>query len=644
MTKTLIPKPSIKKNSLTPRSIILALIIIPINSYWLIQAEFVRYSGHPTCISLFFNVICIISVLILINALLKKFYPKFALDSGELLTIYFMLCISSFIAGHDMMQVLVSHLGQAFWFATPENEWKVFHNYLPEWLTARDKSALIGLYEDKMGFYLPDYIRYIRAWIPMILAWSGFLTVLVFVMYCLNVIIRKQWMDNEKLTYPVVRLPMELISDAGNMSFFKNKMLIIGFAVTAFINLLNGFSFIYPTIPNIPVKARDISYLFASVPWNAVGWQPVSFYPFAIGLGFLIPLDLSFSWWFFYIFYKILLVIGKASGLSTGAVSFHPNEQMLGSYLAVLGVALWRCRRYLARVLLSLFRQSGDDIDEPMRYRSAILGVIVGFTLLVVFSVKAGMSVWVAIVFFILYFAISLSVTRLRAELGTPVHDLWSVGSTGPDTFIVNVFGTRRFSPTTLSILTLYYGFNRDYRGHAMPHQLESLKIADNLKLNTKRFEYAVIIAVFFGSVTSFWAFLHSYYITGFGGGFGWEGFSRLQRWFFYPTSPDLSNLGFLGFGSIFTIILMIVRFRFIWFPFHPLGYALAPSWSMNLIWLPLFISWVIKLVVLRYGGLKVLRRFTYLFLGLLLGEFIVGGFWTLIGIFLGIPTYAFWT
>ena len=634
---------NVNTSCVTIRSLIIAFLIIPINAYWLIQSEFVRYSGHPTCISLFFNVIFIISVLILLNIPLRKLYPGLALRSGELLTIYYMLCIASFIGGHDLMQVLASHLGQAFWFATPENEWKVFQGYLPTWLTAHEKIALTGLYEDKTGFSLSEYIGYIKSWSPIILAWSGFLTVLVFVMFCLNVIIRKQWMDNEKLTYPVVRLPLELVGDAGSLSFLKNRMVIIGFAITAFINLLNGFAFIYPSIPSIPVKARDVSYLFASSSWSAVGWQPVSFYPFAIGLGFLIPLDLSFSCWFFYIFYKILLVIGKVTGLATGAASFHPNEQMLGAYLAVLGVALWRCRRYLFSVFLSLFRSTQEDKDEPMRYRSAILGVIVGFSLLVAFSVKAGMSLWVALIFFALYFAISISVTRLRAELGTPVHDLWSVGSTGPDTFITTVFGTRRFNPTTLSVLTLYYGFNRDYRGHAMPHQLESFKIAENLNLSMKRFVYATIIAAFFGSVSSLWAFLHSYCKTGFGGGFGWEGFSRLQRWFFYPSSPDYSSLEFLSFGAVFTIIMMIVRFRFIWFPFHPLGYALAPSWSMNLIWMPIFISWLVKLFVLRYGGLKVLRRFNFLFLGLILGELIIGGFWTLIGIFLGIPTYAFW-
>lgn len=542
------------------------------------------------------------------------------------------------------MQVLVPQLGHAFWFATPENEWKMFGEYLPQWLTVREKSALRVVYETETATYLPEYIGYIKTWLTVILAWSFFLTVLVFVMYCLNVILRRQWMDREKLSYPVVRLPLELINDAGRLSFFRKKTVLFGLIIAALINLINGFSFLYPSIPSIPVKQRNIGHFFTKSPWSAIGWTPISFYPFVIGLGFLIPLDLSFSCWFFYLFYKVSLVLGRAAGLARSSISLHPNEQMLGAYMGVLIMALWRFRHYLINIVDTIFRpKEALDKNEPMSLRNAFLGAIIGFALLVAFSYKAGMTLWVAVLFFALYFAISISITRLRAELGAPVHDLWSVGSTGPDTFTTALFGTRRFNRRTLGVLTLYYGFNRDYRGHAMPHQLESLKVADTLNLSWRRFGLATIIAAIWGSISSFFSFLHSYYKVGFHGGFGWEAFRRLQRWFFYPSSSDFSSLGFFGFGVILTILLMVIRFRYIWFPFHPLGYALAPSWSMNLIWFPLLISWGVKLFVLRYGGLKILRKLTPFFLGLILGEFIVGGFWTLIGIFLDIPTYAFW-
>jgi len=625
----------------TFRSLIIASFLIPVNSYWLIQAELVRYSGHPTCISLFFNVICIIFLLVLLNAFTRRLYPKLALRRGELLTVYYMLCIASFIAGHDMIQVLIPQLGHAFQFATPENEWKTFHRYLPRWLTVRERTALEGLYETQMTIYPSEYVGYLKAWLPAMLTWSVFLTVLVFVMYCLNVILRRQWMDNEKLSYPVARLPLELINDAGKRNLLRRSVLA-GLFVGASIDIINGFSFLYPSIPSIPVKRQDIGHLFTAEPWNAVGWFPISLYPFVIGMGFLIPLDLSFSCWFFYLLYKGSLVLGRGIGVARSAIYLHPNEQMLGAYIGVLAMALWRCRGYLREVMFRAFNRAKNE-GEPMGYRSALLGAFFGFIFLISFSVRAGMALWVAVFFFTLYYLISVSITRLRAELGAPVHDLWSVGSTGPDTFTASLFGTRRLDRRTLSVLTLYYGFNRDYRGHAAPHQMESLKIAHALKLGWRRMGTATVIAAFWGSMASFWAFLHSYYRIGFHGGFGWEGFLRLQRWFFYPSPPDYRALGFFCYGFLFTLILTGIRSRFIWSPFHPLGYALAPSWSMNLIWFPLMIAWAVKLLVLRYGGLRLLKRLTPFFLGLILGEFIIGGLWTLIGILLGIPTYAFW-
>ena len=294
----MIKEAKVSKSCVTPRSVILALVLIPINAYWIIQAEYVRSSGQPilpTCISLFFNVVCIISALVLLNALIRKIAPRLALTQGELLAIYYMLCIASFIAGEEIMQTLISLSGHAFWFATPENEWQVFHRYLPEWLTVREKSVLEWVYESQTAGYLPEYIRSLSAWLPMIFAWSGFLTILVFVMYCINAILRRQWMDNERLSYPVVRLPLELVNDAGSLNFFGKKTVLAGMMVAAFVSLINGFSFLYPVIPSIPVKRLEIGHLFTIAPWNAIGRTYISFYPFVIGLGFLIPLHLSFS-------------------------------------------------------------------------------------------------------------------------------------------------------------------------------------------------------------------------------------------------------------------------------------------------------------------------------------------------------------
>lgn len=53
--------------------------------------------------------------------------------------------------------------------------------------------------------------------------------------------------------------------------------------------------------------------------------------------------------------------------------------------------------------------------------------------------------------------------------------------------------------------------------------------------------------------------------------------------------------------------------------------------------------SWVIKWAVLKHGGIGLHRKLQPFFLGLILGEFICGSLWTIIGIIAGIPTYGFW-
>ena len=57
-------------------------------------------------------------------------------------------------------------------------------------------------------------------------------------------------------------------------------------------------------------------------------------------------------------------------------------------------------------------------------------GLVGGLLALVAFSVVLGLAWWLAVLFFLIYLGLALAITRMRAELGTPVHDLHF---TGPD-------------------------------------------------------------------------------------------------------------------------------------------------------------------------------------------------------------------
>src|SRR5881409_885248 len=96
--------------AVTWRSILISLLLIPPNAYWLVQMEIVRYSAHPTTISLFFNVVFILLVVTVVNAGVARLWRRAALNRGELLVVYGMLSVASCLPAHDLQQILVPML------------------------------------------------------------------------------------------------------------------------------------------------------------------------------------------------------------------------------------------------------------------------------------------------------------------------------------------------------------------------------------------------------------------------------------------------------------------------------------------------------------------------------------------------------
>ena len=98
-----------------------------------------------------------------------------------------------------------------------------------------------------------------------------------------------------------------------------------------------------------------------------------------------------------------------------------------------------------------------------------------------------------------------------------------------------------------------------------------------------------------------------------------------------------------MGAGFAITMLLGAARAAFVGWPLHPVAYALSASWSIHLVWMPMLIAWAAKGLVLRYGGLRGYRRALPVFMGLILGETIVGCGWTVAGMILHVRTYSFW-
>ena len=630
--------PSKPSSSVGWRSIAIGLVLIPINCYWITYIELVQYSAQPTIVSLIFTVVFNVLVLMGFNQILKRFLPQFALSQGELLVIYVMLSVASATAGHSMMEILVSTLGHAFWFATPENDWKdLFWRYIPSWLAVADKGVLSGYYEGDSTLYTKQHLL---GWLTPVMNWFAFLLVMLFVMVCITVIVRKPWTEDEKLAYPIIQLPARMTSDG----FFTNRLMWIGFGLVAAFDVVNGLHHVFPAIPSVYEKAYR--FRFTEKPFSAMGWLRLGIYPFVLGIGFLIPLDLLFSSWFFFWVWKGQQVVGSIMGLE-GTGYPYVNYQGFGAYMGIFLIALWRSRKYLQNLLAAKVCPTSTR-DEPMAPRTVLLAFIAGIAFLTFFCLRTGMSLWAILVFFGLYFAFSTAVSRMRAELGSPMHDLHY---TGPERVMVAAVGTRRLGPNNLSMFSFFWFFTRTFDSHPMPHQLEGFKLASTSGIRSRFMLFAILIALFVGILSQFWALISVPYRLGALHEmsrvpiiYGSEPWTQLQKWLTNPLAPDYWAVGFTGIGLLFALFLMLMRMKFFWFPFHPAAYAtVCGSWAVNYIWFSLGVVWLLKLVLLKYGGRNAHRKAMPFFLGLILGQFTVGSLWTILGMVFNIPTYGIW-
>jgi len=630
------------RSGITWRSLLISTLIIPLNAYWVIQMEIVRYSAHPTTVSLLFNAVFILLVLTLLNFGLRRLFPGRQLSQAELLAVYAMVCLGSSLAGHDFIQVLAPSLAWPYWEATPENRWAaLFGGRISPWLSVQDKAAMAGYFDGNSTIYTRPHLL---AWATPVLMWTLFIGALLLVMLSINTLVRRQWDEREALTYPLTQLPLEISHPTGRL--FRQKLLWLGFGIAATIDILNSFAHFYPSLPHIRIEWYDLRQFFTP-PWDAAGWTPVSFYPFLIGLGALMPVDFLFSCWFFYVFWKLERIATAALGFTATRPNFpYIDQQVFGAYMVFFLFAVWHSRRHLAAVWKKVLGRPGgaDDSGEPASYRAAVTGLVLGIALLLTFATAMGMSPLLAVVFFAIYFALAVSVTRMRAQFGSPVHDLHF---TGPDTTLPLLIGTSRMAPQDLTVMAQFYWFNRAYRSHPMPHQLEGIRLMRSSGGMDRRLFPAMVAVGVFATLAAFWGMLHLNYDYGAlarsAGSFGGEAFNKLESRLTNPEGPSFAAGVAIAVGFVLAYAMEMLRLHVPAWPFHPLGFAVSSSWEMNLVWVPLMIAWLAKLLILRYGGLELFRRAVPFFYGLILGQFVVGSILNIYSIARGIPSYMFW-
>lgn len=635
----------LKDVGVTPLAVLIGLALIVVNNWWITVIEVRWYMMDGTCLPLFITPIFILFVLCMLNMLIRRI-SGWGLRKGELLTIYIMVVIAATLASHDMIQNLFGVLGHPYGMANESNQYeKLFWKYLPSHCFVSDKAALKGFFAGGMN---PIPFEILKFWIAPLAIWGSLVLVLIAMMLSMNILIRKQWTENEKLVFPLVQLPVAMTADDSGPRFYANKLMWIGFSIAFIIGLINGLHQLYPSMPYLQgVKSFDLGQYFPDRPWSAVNRLrafQITMYPFTIGLAYFIPLDLSFSCWFFYVARKAWQVIGAMAGWDGAGTSGFPywDAQSSGAWLALSVVIILAAKPHLKSVWRQAFLTDGgspEEIRDSSLYRKSFYVLGFGSLLLIGLSMWMGMKLYYAVLFFAIYFLIAIAITRVRAELGTP-HEIYFVN---PQQIMVGLLGFNIIGIANMTVLQSMYWFNRCYRSHPMPNQLEAMKMAEGTGIKIRPLIFVLMLSTVVGLLSTYWANLHVTYdggaaakcAVGFKKWVGDESFNRLGDLIKNRPSTDLVWIIHVALGAAIVVGLSLMRGAFVGWPFHPAGYALAISFAMDYFWFAFFVAWLLKFLIIRYGGMKLHNAFVPFFLGLVLGDFFIGSVWAIIGPFI---------
>ena len=557
-----------------------------------------------------------------INFLLKLL--KIGLKPGELLTIYVMMLVGAGIPSFGLTGLLIPYIAGPFYFASPENKFaETFHQYIPQWMKPSTPEAVTYLYE---GLPAGQKIPW-AAWTQPLIMWTLLALAVYLVFFCLSTVLRKQWIENEKLIFPLTSVPVEMAAqEEGDKSlvppFFKNKVMWMFFAVPFIIHAINGLSFYFPAIPKINVQLIDIGRFVAQKkPFNQLIclWLRI---PFSIiGLTYILPVQLSFSLWFFYIFFRFQELIGATMGFPMPFVQAYPvrafvAHQMAGGILVFAVISLWAMRKHLKDMFRKAFTgdKAIDDSGEMLSYRFAIFGLIIGMVGISFWGKAMGASFWLTLLLFVIYFLMHIVAVRLVCEGGM----LYVQHPLRPWNMIMLAGGSAMFSPVNITWMTFFdHLWMVDNRSPLMPPIMQGLKISEAIPGKNRRLlAVGMVVSVLLAIVVSYWSYMRLMYK--FGG-------VNLHYWFttyytknlFSSWTTYLINTGekaqpmglvSMGIGGATMWFLMFMHRTFLWWPFSPIGYLMGASWPMINFWFPIFLGWLVKTIVMRIGGIKVYR------------------------------------
>jgi len=567
---------------------------------------------------------------------------KKPLPRACILWIYLLLTVAAAIPGTASITFFFAYITAPQYLGATQPDMARVASYFPKWFAPPSGEAIRHFYEGYSSTPIPWDL-----WLKPLLAWGALLFTLMVTLYALLALLRQSWMEHERLSYPLVQIPLRL-SEGGAGSIWRSPVLWIGFGLSAGLDALNMLHAFFPAVPAVDVFIQ-IGDWFPSRPWNALSPMWINYRPEIIGIAYLMPSDVILTGGISYLLLRLMSVARSALGQDIASTAYDYQEFGIGAFLALFGIMLWRARPLLKQSLKQALRLQSPppDQNEPLSPRATWSIILLGSLVMVVWLRAAGLPLWLVGAHLTLLIAVAVVYSRIRAETGATSNYLFPFWQ--QQAMLTNFFGSRLLfgaSDRTLAIFAALGGFSRGYYPEICAYGAEGMSLAARTPFPQRRVTTATLIGLTLGLVLGGYLFVVAGYRYGMNqldAGSGQAGYrfylatqqyNTLIQSFGSPAGPRPDLIIQTVLGAWIALLLSMLRQRFFWFPLHPTGFAIASAYGCHL-WLPFLSVWIFKTLIWRFGGSKGYRRLIPFFLGIVFGRYLFTGIiWGLFAFF----------
>ena len=601
---------------------------------------------------------CLLILLVIVNPILSLFKKEWRFHFHELLLIWSMVTVSTGLAYTGLMRTFIINITTPEWTTTTAGSLgKVLPSLLPSSLFPKDPGMIKSLYgglDGGLDMSWWEVLRHIpwATWIPPMLWWGLFMVLVYVAMAGMVGLFSHQWIENEKMNFPLLRVPQIIGEEAaeGNLvKFFTRGYFIIGFSIPVLLHLLNGLHTYYPQVPQIQTLILAQPYVPKEGLLSGFYKAKIHIFPAFIGFAFLASKQVSFSLWSFFIMGGLLPGLLQSLGwrlpAATLGTTFGPGlarveeMQMIGAFAVFFFFIVWLARNHLKLVIQSIFSKNTlvDEYHGLLPPRLSLFLFMAGFLGVTAWLCLFGVDLFSTVAFLAICFMIQLVAARLICQGGLPYFTLALAPSDG----FLSFFDSRIIAPATLYLGVVVQKITfLDLRESLMPSLFHSSKLSDGSRPRA-RFLWGLAWAIVVGLIVSSVAMLAVYYKFGINtlpDDWAIETTRRVHenvaQLLAHPEEPKEWSMFFTIIGAMVMAALVMGYHLFLWWPLHPIGYLTTYSSAMQVLWFGFFIGWLSNVLVLRYGGVNLFKEVRFLFIGMVVGDLVMAIVWLIVGTF----------